>query len=81
MEPNIGARQIKTLPDMSLKDALKKGPFDAVVLSGGQFGWRALSESQEVGNLLKEQEKSGRIIASICTCEYKELFTSLKYLL
>lgn len=69
MEPNIGARQIKTLPDMSLKDALKKGPFDAIVLAGGQFGWRALSESQEVGDLLREQEKNGKLIASICTCK------------
>lgn len=69
MSPNIGARDIKTLPDCTLRDALKRGPYDVIVTSGGQFGWRALSESEEVGKLLRDQLQSGRLVASICTCK------------
>lgn len=73
MNPNVGARETKTLPEMTLRDALRRGPYDAVVLSGGQFGWRALSQSEEVGELLRDQYSCGRIVASICTCTYAPL--------
>lgn len=30
--------QVKVLPDMGLDEALKKGPYDLIILPGGQFG-------------------------------------------
>lgn len=65
-----GSRGIKKLPEMSLREAVARGPYDAVLLTGGQDGWKALSESKEVGNLLREQERCDRLIAAICTCKY-----------
>lgn len=52
---------------MSLKEAMARGPYDAILLIGGADGWRGLAESQEVGNVLREQERCDRIIAAICT--------------
>lgn len=65
--PVTCSRGIKKLPEMSLKEAVARGPYDAIVLIGGANGWVALAESEEVGNLLREQERCDRIIAAICT--------------
>lgn len=37
-----------------------------MVLPGGLGGAKALAESDIVGELLQNQEKSGRLIAAIC---------------
>ncbi|XP_049830083.1 Parkinson disease protein 7 homolog [Schistocerca gregaria] len=60
------SRDVVVCPDSSLVDAVKKGPYDVVVLPGGLGGSKNLAASNEVGSLLKEQEKSGRLIAAIC---------------
>ncbi|XP_053621903.1 protein dj-1beta-like isoform X1 [Plodia interpunctella] len=66
-EPVLCSRQVTLLPDKSLADALAETPqYDAVILPGGLEGSDRLSKSNVVGTLLKEHEKSGRIIAAIC---------------
>lgn len=40
--------------------------FDVVILPGGLGGTEAFVKSQLVGEILKEQESSGRLIAAIC---------------
>ncbi|XP_046672005.1 protein dj-1beta-like [Homalodisca vitripennis] len=59
------SRDVVIVPDTSLAEAVKKGPYDALVLPGGA-GYVKFSASAEVGNALKEQEKAGRIVAAIC---------------
>ncbi|KAJ8956391.1 hypothetical protein NQ318_015129 [Aromia moschata] len=51
-------------PDISVSDA--KGPYDVLVLPGGLGGSKAMAESKAVGELLKQQEKAGKMIAAIC---------------
>lgn len=68
--PVIGSRGIKKLPEMSLREATARGPYDAIVLIGGERGYEALAASEEVGNVLREQERCERIIGAICTSEY-----------
>ncbi|CAH1155524.1 unnamed protein product [Phaedon cochleariae] len=60
------SRGVNIKPDIAVSEAKSRGPFDVLVLPGGLGGAKAMAESQEVGALLKEQEKSGRIIAAIC---------------
>jgi protein DJ-1 len=52
--------------EKSLKEAVAAGPYDAVILPGGLKGAGSFAESAEVGDLLKEQEKAGRLVAAIC---------------
>lgn len=40
--------------------------FDVVILPGGLGGTEAFVQSQLVGEILKEQESSGRLVAAIC---------------
>ena len=60
------SRDIKIAADCSLKDALSKAPYDAIVLPGGLKGAQNLSASIMVKELLKQQEKRGGIIAAVC---------------
>ncbi|KAJ8890361.1 hypothetical protein PR048_009869 [Dryococelus australis] len=62
----ICSQNVGIVPDINLNDAIKKGPYDVVVLPGGLQGSKNLSASKAVGDLLKEQEHSGRLIAAIC---------------
>ncbi|XP_045508666.1 protein dj-1beta-like [Colias croceus] len=65
--PVLCSRQVTLVPDKSLADALAESPqFDAVILPGGLEGSDRLSKSDVVGSLLKEHEKSGKIVAAIC---------------
>ncbi|CAK1546521.1 unnamed protein product [Leptosia nina] len=65
--PVLCSRQVTLVPDKSLSDALADNPqFDAVILPGGLEGSERLSKSEAVGTLLKEHEKSGKIVAAIC---------------
>lgn len=63
------SRGVQIKPDISVEDAKSKGPYDVIVLPGGLGGSKALAESKTVGDLLLEQEKSGRLIAAICAGE------------
>uniref|UniRef100_A0A646QII5 DJ1 n=1 Tax=Hemiscolopendra marginata TaxID=943146 RepID=A0A646QII5_9MYRI len=65
-EPVKCSRDVVILPDTSLDEALKKGPYDVVVMPGGLKGAENLAADKNVGALLKEQEKDGRLIAAVC---------------
>ncbi|XP_037566928.1 Parkinson disease protein 7 homolog [Dermacentor silvarum] len=60
------SRNVVVVPDMSLEDATLQAPYDVIVLPGGLKGAESLAASPAVGKLLKEQEKSGRLVAAIC---------------
>lgn len=70
MNPVTGSRGIKKLPETTLKQAMNNGPWDCIVLIGGAEAYKALQEDRDVGTILRQQEKSGRLVASVCTCEY-----------
>ncbi|KAJ8706386.1 hypothetical protein PYW08_011012 [Mythimna loreyi] len=66
-DPVLCSRQITLVPDKSLADARAENPvYDAIILPGGLEGADRLSKSSIVGEILKEQDKSGKIIAAIC---------------
>ncbi|KAL1122126.1 hypothetical protein AAG570_003532, partial [Ranatra chinensis] len=60
------SRDVVIHPDKSFEEAIKSGPYDAVILPGGLGGSEAFCASADVGALLKEQESSGRLVAAIC---------------
>ncbi len=60
------SRGVKLVPDLSLDEALKHGPWDMVVMPGGMDGTRALTEDQRVQSLLRETHAGGRVVAAIC---------------
>ena len=62
---------VSILPDASLdEEAQKNSLYDAVILPGGLKGAEFLSESQLVGQILKQHEKEGKIVAAICAGAY-----------
>ncbi|XP_029434873.1 protein/nucleic acid deglycase DJ-1 [Rhinatrema bivittatum] len=65
-DPVQCSRDVLICPDTSLEEARKQGPYDVVVLPGGNLGAQNLSESPAVKEVLKEQESSKRLIAAIC---------------
>ncbi|XP_067049293.1 Parkinson disease protein 7 homolog isoform X2 [Acropora muricata] len=65
-DPVCCSRHVVVKPDMSLEDAIKQGPYDAVILPGGMGGSQNLAKSSQVKEILEEQEKSGRFIGAIC---------------
>lgn len=60
------SRGVHIKPDIPIAEAKSKGPFDVLVLPGGLGGAKAMAESTVIGELLKEQETGGRLIAAIC---------------
>jgi len=60
------SRGVFIKPDLSLKDALKSAPYDAVIMPGGLGGAENLAKSEQVGAVLKEQAAGGRLVAAIC---------------
>lgn len=70
-----GSRGIKKIANTTLAEALRCGPWDCVCMIGGQFSWEPLAQSEEVGVILREQERTGRLIAAICTSEIFYIFT------
>ena len=65
-EPVECSRGMVIVPDKSLEEAVKQGPFDVVVLPGGGGGAKRLAASEVVKEVLQEQEASGRLIAAVC---------------
>jgi len=59
------SRDVQILPDTSLAK-VSSDKFDVVVLPGGLGGSNAMGESSLVGDILKNQESSGGLIAAIC---------------
>ncbi|XP_071453222.1 protein dj-1beta [Hetaerina americana] len=58
------SRDVVITPDISLDDASSQS-YDVVVLPGGKAS-QTLADSEKVGNIIREQEKSGRLVAAIC---------------
>ncbi|XP_063001611.1 Parkinson disease protein 7 [Elgaria multicarinata webbii] len=65
-DPVQCSRDVVICPDKSLEDARKEGPYDVVVLPGGNLGAQNLSESPLVKDVLKEQDGRKGLIAAIC---------------
>ncbi|OXA51823.1 Protein deglycase DJ-1 [Folsomia candida] len=64
--PKICSRDVIVGVEMSLMDANGSCPYDAILLPGGLKGAEAFVESEELGEMLREQDKAGRLVASIC---------------
>ncbi|XP_073459827.1 Parkinson disease protein 7 [Aquarana catesbeiana] len=65
-EPVQCSRDVVICPDSSLEEARKQGPYDVVVLPGGNLGAQNLSESPAVKEVLQEQDGRKALIAAIC---------------
>jgi protein DJ-1 len=58
------SRGVVISPDVALDDV--EGVFDVLVLPGGTEGAKRLAESKKVGEILKDHELGGRLVAAIC---------------
>ena len=58
------SRGVMITPDVALEDVV--GVFDVLVLPGGAEGAQRLAESEKVGDLLRDHELGGRMVAAIC---------------
>nr|XP_035144321.2 Parkinson disease protein 7-like [Callithrix jacchus]ABZ10474.1 DJ-1 protein (predicted) [Callithrix jacchus] len=65
-DPVQCSRDVMICPDASLEDAKKEGPYEMLVLPGGNGGAQNLSESAAVKEILKEQENRKGLMAAIC---------------
>ncbi|XP_078094941.1 Parkinson disease protein 7 homolog [Mustelus asterias] len=65
-EPIACSRDVVICPDSSLEDAAKQGPYDVIVLPGGNLGAQNLAESPAVKEILKAQDCRNGLIAAIC---------------
>jgi protein DJ-1 len=63
-DPVRCSRGVVITPDIALDDVV--GTFDVVILPGGAEGAQRLATSTKVGELLKQQESSGRWVGAIC---------------
>jgi protein DJ-1 len=63
-DPVRCSRGVVISPDVALDDVI--GAFDVLVLPGGAEGAKRLAESERVGDLLRDQELGGRLVAAIC---------------
>jgi protein DJ-1 len=63
-DPVRCSRGVVITPDIALDDIT--GAFDVVILPGGAEGARRLATSPRVGELLEQQESSGRWVGAIC---------------
>lgn len=60
-----GAHAIKIAPDKSIDD-VKQGDFDAVVVPGGNPGYKNLRKDPRVINLIRKAFDSNKLVAAIC---------------
>ena len=65
-EPVLCSRNVRICPDTSLAEARGRGPYDCILLPGGGQGAEALGASKEVGEMLGEQDREGRMVAAVC---------------
>lgn len=64
-DPVQCSQDVIICPDASLEDAKKEGPYDVVVLPGGNLGAQNLSESAAVKDTEGTRKRKG-LIAAIC---------------
>ena len=61
----LSSQGVETKADRILKETdMDEG--DALILPGGYPGYKNLAESEEVGEIVKDYFKSGRVIGAIC---------------
>ncbi|MDR0579372.1 MAG: DJ-1/PfpI family protein [Campylobacteraceae bacterium] len=65
----IGANNIKVIAD-TLFDDIQGSDFDAIVLPGGNLGYKNLAQSDKLLELLKNFDKEGKLIGAICAATY-----------
>lgn len=65
-QPVLCSRNVRIVPDMSLEEAARAGPYDVVVLPGGLGGSKRLAESDQVKRVLQAQESAGGLVAAVC---------------
>ncbi len=63
-EPVRCSRGVVIAPDVALSEV--DGVYDVLVLPGGAEGAKRLAESAQVGDLLRDHELGGRMVAAIC---------------
>ena len=63
-QPVKCSRDVVIVPDKALDEVHQ--PFDVIVLPGGLAGSNQLASDSRVAKLLKEQQKSNKLIAAIC---------------
>jgi protein DJ-1 len=63
-DPIRCSRGVVISPDVALDNV--DGDFDVVVLPGGAEGAQRLAQSVKVGEILRRQEESGRLVGAIC---------------
>jgi 4-methyl-5(b-hydroxyethyl)-thiazole monophosphate biosynthesis len=61
----VASRKVKLAADVLIKDCVGK-VFDCIALPGGMPGAEYLRDCAALTELLKEQDKAGRVIAAIC---------------
>lgn len=59
------ARGMIVIPEIALSE-IKDMDFDVIIMPGGRVGSDLIAESELVGEMLKRQDKRGRLIAGIC---------------
>lgn len=64
VEPVKCSRDVVIVPDKALSEVNQE--FDVIVLPGGLDGSNQLADSPEVGQLLRKQQNSNKLIAAIC---------------
>ncbi|CRK97028.1 CLUMA_CG010349, isoform A [Clunio marinus] len=64
-DPVKCSRDVVIVPDVALS-SIDKDSFDVIVLPGGLGGAKAMAASSLIGDLLRNQEKNGKLIAAIC---------------
>ncbi|CAI2347271.1 unnamed protein product [Caenorhabditis sp. 36 PRJEB53466] len=71
------ARGVRLLPDVAFDD-VKNKKFDVVILPGGQPGSNTLAAHKGVGEILRTQAESGRLVAAICAAPIAFLSHGIK---
>jgi 4-methyl-5(b-hydroxyethyl)-thiazole monophosphate biosynthesis len=61
----VASRKVKFVADVLIKDCAGK-TYDCIALAGGMPGAEHLRDCAALTELLKEQDKAGRVIAAIC---------------
>ncbi|MDR1460820.1 MAG: DJ-1/PfpI family protein [Campylobacteraceae bacterium] len=65
----VGAHGVKVIAD-TLFDDIKDFDFDAIVLHGGNLGYKNLAKSDKLLELLRKFDEKNKLIGAICAAPY-----------